>query len=172
MITLSQQYRIIKDYFHSFQKHRIINTKITDNEIKKIKQRYDYEKFETFTLTDFKILILLLLLENRFTSVSVLLQHLSETSIKDLRKILRKKDDITAYKSVIMIDRESVQGLHLDIDTVFSLHKKGKISVLFLFWFLNNNEDKIQGRIKKGYYERLKTFMLFFPKIQEYLSSL
>jgi hypothetical protein len=130
---------------------------------------YNPSKFESWTNADFKFIVLWTLLNKRFSSVSTVLKHLSETPQKELRKHLYHKEDLLVYQNVFKKDQETVKGLILNIDLVIQLYKKGKISFLFAYHYLHNKP--IEGRIKQSLFKRLKMFVSYFPKIKEYLEE-
>jgi hypothetical protein len=159
----------VKSYFLSFQQQKIFYAKISDYELKKAKMWYNPSKFESWTSGDFKFIVLWTLLNKRFSSVSAVLKHLSETPQKELRKQLYNKEDLLVYQNVFKKDKKAVEGLVLSTDLVIQMYKKGKISFLFAYYYLHNKP--IKGRIKQSLWKRLKMFVSYFPKIKEYLEK-
>ena len=173
MLTLSSQIRIIKNLTLSFKKGEKVHTKITDKELHKYKMYYNPERFESWTNIDFKVLVLLTLFKERITSPQALIKYLQETPTKELRKILHKKDDFLTYKNILEKDFELMKVVSIkNINQILLLYKEHKISFFYLYYYMYNHQDEIQGRIKENLYKRLRLLLSYFDIIKKTIEGL
>jgi len=172
LIQYSSQYRILKNVIFSYKQNKIVFTKITDKELKKNKYVYNYQKFESFTETNFKFLVIYLIYKENFSSLNSLMKYLSETDIKELKKILNKKDDFLAYQNTLKKDIDIISDYTKYLPLIIKLYKQDEITELGLFWYMHHNQDQIKGRIQLSLFRRLNLLLSFFDIIKQYIKGL
>ena len=175
MIVYSQQIKIIKSVFYSFKNHKITNLSTTNSELQKYQSIYKYQKFETLTENNFKILIIYLIFKKRFSSLRSVLTYLSETDLKEHKQIINNFSDLLiGYESNFEKEEKKVSVFDKKINIVISLYKKNEISFIYLYYFMYKiykNQNQIQGRIQQRLWNDLKILLCYFKKIKLYLEQ-
>jgi len=170
VLQYSQQIRITKSMFLSYKNHKVTHVKVQDSELQRYKRNYSPKKFETFQEVDFKILVLVLLLEKRFSSVQSVLSYLSETSIQELKKKI-PYDTLINFKTFFNQEKEKTDIYDKNINLIIALYKQKEISFLFLYHYMYHNQDKIKGRIQNRLFQDLGLFLSYFKRIKLYLET-
>jgi hypothetical protein len=156
----------------SFKNHKKIFTPIFDKELKRYKYVYNASKFETWTEIDFKILVLIILLNERFSSIQSVLKYMQETSQKDLRTLLIQKEDLMAFQNTLKKDQKTIAPYEKKNRIIISLYRQKEITFVGLYWFMYNNQDQINGRIQTKIWKNVKLFFEFFPPIKENIEGI
>lgn len=184
MLVWSQQHRIVSSLSYSFLKNKMTFLKTSESILERDKIFLSPSKFETYTESDFKFLVLWICFTKNTNKINTLkiLQNLSK---EDLQNIKKEKYKIINYKFTLEEDLSVLNTYMFKIDkycnTSFNisllqeLFFKNKISVLCVYKYLKgevklNETPKTLTRIQKKFIERIDFFMSFFEKIKEDLN--
>ena len=148
MITYTTQLKILKDYFISFKNNKKTYTKLFDSEIKKYKNLYNYQKFETLSTSDFKFLVLMVLYQNRISSLVSLIKYLNNLSKDDIQSLINTKDLFVGYQYTLKNNTSSPLTQYRD--------------------YL---QTPPKGRIQQKKFDSLSLVLDYFPKIKQYIHT-
>jgi hypothetical protein len=109
MLVFSNQIRIIKNIYFSYKNNKVSYTKLTDKELSRYQRILEPKKFQNHGNTDFKLLVLLILLDQEFSSLTSFLVYLQNKPLVDLKRILSRKEDILYYKNTYNADIENTR---------------------------------------------------------------
>ncbi len=169
MLVWSQQYRIINSIFYSFMNNKTTFIK-TNERIQEIDKIFlSPSKFETYTTTDFKFLVIWSCFNN-ITNKIYLLKHLQGLSKEELNIIKTEKHKIINYKTTLEDDLAILNLYNLDLSILMKLFFEKKISVIGTYMYLSKTTEEPKTRVQKKFIDRINTFMNFFEKIKEDLN--
>ena len=151
MITYLQQYRIISKVWQSFKNGKLSEkVRISESEIERAKRHYRPERFENFTLDNFKALLVYIMYKYSPSSktdficqINLSDKDIQMESLKFRNKMINTQNTLRHDLSIIKtIDSSQYNNIH-------DLYKDGRISVISLYSYYKLNPDKIKGRILK-----------------------
>lgn len=170
MITYSQQHKIISDLSLSFSKIKKTFTKPSEKILNRDKQFFNYKKYETFTLLNFKFLVLWTVFKNNSSKIDTM-KIINNYTDDDIKNIQKEREKIILYKNTLNKDKKFMLTKAKTTDVIFSMYIQNNISLLYMYHFNKNNKTKL-SRIQTKQLNRIIFFISFFPKIEEYLKDI
>ncbi len=167
MLQYSKQHKIINDISLSFSKLEKVHTKISDKILIRDKQFYNTKKYQNFTESNFKFLVLWTVFKNNTNKIDAL-KLLSSYTQEDLKFVQKQKEKIIVYNNTIEKDFIFMKPKNKNYKTVLDFYKKQDISLLYVYNYFNKNVLPL-SRIETKKIERINFFMEFFPSIQKEL---
>lgn len=147
MLTWTQQFNTITKIFHSFSSgKKIVNIRISDQELERSQYILRPSKYESFTKGNFIIVVLHTMFYNKLPSKIELLKLLNELNKDDVNKTFHLKSDIQSYWYLMNQDAGVMKELSI---SPYEAYKLKKISAFSVAEYYSNNPDKIRGRIMK-----------------------
>ena len=176
MILYSTRILIAKELYLSFKDLRKIHlgrNSLSDQELKKYKNFLYDTKHQELSTSNYKLMLLYILLNKSFNSFVKFLEYLNDLNKQQKTEILNKKSDIVTYKNKFKKDIETLKGITKTPENILKLYKTNKISLFYVYYFMfiKGYYDTIQSRIQKRKLKRIELFMEYFPAIQTYIKE-
>ena len=169
MIQFSQQYEIISSVCMSYRAGEKVPGYLGDASGHKM--FYKHEKYETWTLANFKFLVLWTVFEhfsNRHDTYK-LLNELTDTEKKRIQKI---KESCVLYKNTIKEDEDYLKTKIVTPALLFKMLKKDQISVWTAYRYLHGySREGLLSRIQDKKHMQIIHFVQYFPVIQNYIDT-
>jgi hypothetical protein len=169
MIAYSKQIRIVTNLSLSFQKNEKINVSVSNNTLERDKIFLKPYKYQQYTDSDFKFIVLWIIFKYNISKIGTL-KHLQELEIDDIKEIMKEKQKILLYKNTLKNDMKIIKSKITNSINVINLYKKKEISCLYVFWYFENNNYELT-RLQQRQLDRIRFFISYFPKIEEYLGN-
>jgi len=170
MIVYSTQIRIVSSLALSFQKNQQINVSVSNLTLERDKIFLKPVKYQQQIESNFKFISLWVIFKYNTSKIDTL-KHLQELDKEDIKDIMLSKQKIALYQNTLKDDQTFMLSKMITPSNVFSLYKKNKISCLYVFWFFRNCNEKL-SRLQQRLLDRIRFFVSYFPKIEEYLSMI
>jgi len=157
MINWSTQNKLITDTFHSFQKGKKIHLPLSNN-LEREKMFLRPEKFETMTLSNFKILLYYILYNEQLSSKIEFLKRLNSLTKEDIQKSGKLRSDILSYSFIIDKDFKILETLDI---SAYEAFKRSLIHPFSLAKYYEN-DNNIIGRIMNKDINSAKVLISYF----------
>jgi len=159
LITWTQQYRIISNVFKSFHIGKKVNEEnpFTQKELERNKLFLNPNKFQNYTLSNFKILIIYEMWKNMPSSKISFLKILNSLKEEDIMEFRKFKGDIESYHYIFKKDTDTLKTIDIE---PYEAYKKKLIHPLTL-GSLNISKNSV-GIIGKKDVSKSKVLRSFF----------
>lgn len=144
MILWSQQITEITSIFHSFQAGKRVHVHVSREDQERDKLFLRPEKFESMTLSNFKILVYYHMFNNRNTSKIQLLKELNVYTKDDIKKTGKLRTDVLSYKFIHDKDTRTLETLNI---TPYEAYQKSLIHPFTLADYYDKHSNLVQGRL-------------------------
>jgi nucleoid DNA-binding protein len=151
MITFQQQYKVISQIWQTFKNNKISEkVRISKEDLDYAKIHYRPERFENYTLDNFKSLLVYIMYDRKPTSKTDFLSLINNSEKSDLIDSLKLKSIILNAKTYLDKDLNVIKRVNTDeFQTIHELYKKDKITLVGFYSFYEKNKDELKGRILK-----------------------
>lgn len=151
MITWTQQYKIISNVFNSFQSGEKKNDEnpFTHKELERNQIFLNPEKYQNYTLSNFKILVIYNMRKHNFSSKIHFLKKLNSLNKKDIMEFRKFKSDILGFNYIKNKDKNTLSTISLN---PYEAYQQGLIHILTLgiLDFDDSNLGIIGSRVVKN----------------------
>ena len=179
MLLESIQLRAIKTYVKAFNTKNPGKTMLTEIEYNKYKKFYRSQKFETLTISDFKVIVSGSLLYKDFPSIPKMINYLNETPLKELKKLLIIREQIQTLDYTIDKDKNYLLNKYgtdetVSLENVIKEFKNKTISVFYFYFHYFHyfkEKDVKYSRIKQKAIDKMLIFMWYLPQLRKYLEN-
>jgi len=145
MIAFSQQYKIIRKVFTSFQSgQKVNNVKYTETDYNRGKLFLKPSKYENSTLSNFSIIVLNSMLREKPTSIIDFMKRLNLYNKKQRTELLQLKTELQSYR--FLLEKDS-SYLNQYSEPPYKLFKEKKISIFGVNDYYVNHPEEVTGRI-------------------------
>ncbi len=169
MIVWSKQHRIINDVSLSFQKTEKVHTKISSIIQKRDMQFLGSQKYQNQTDANFKFITLWSVFKNNTSKIDTL-KLLASYDKDDIKEIMEIKKKMMLFQNTFDEDERFMETKLPNKDTILGFYKSGDISILYVYWFFQQNIDNNLTRMQKRQVRRIDFLLEFFPSIKSYLT--
>jgi hypothetical protein len=160
MIQWSQQLKNITDIFFSFQNGKKTHLPLTQSNLEKDKMFLSPSKFETFTLSNFKILLYYIMYNEKPSSKIDFLKRLNSLDKQDIKNSGKLRSDVLSYAFIINKDSRTLETLDI---TPYEAFKKSLIHPFSLAnYYEKNTISTITGRIMEKDIKSAKVLKSYF----------
>jgi len=159
MITWTQQYKIISNVFNSFQSGEKRNDEnpFTFKELERNQIFLRPEKFQDYTLSNFKILVIYNMWKHNFSSKVHFLKKLNSLNKNDILEFRKFKSDILGFSYILNKDSNALKTISLN---PYEAYQQGFIHILTL-GVLDFDDDNL-GIIGKRVVKNARVLTSFF----------
>ncbi len=169
MIAYSTQIRTVTSLALSFQKNKQINVSVSNSTLDRDKIFLKPTKYQQQIESNFKFISLWVIFKYNTSKIDTL-RHLQELEPEDIKDIMKQKQKIALYQNTLRDDQTFMQSKIQTPVNVFTMYKKDQISCLFVFWYLKDFDGTLT-RLQQRQLDRIRFFVSYFPKIEEYLTN-
>ena len=144
MIPFTTQYQIITKVFESFsKKKRIDNVFIPQEEYNWAKVYLNPKRYESSTITNFKVIVISSMFKNKFATKKDLSEYLNSLEKHDELQHLKLRDIMLSSSFHINKDKHT---LEVNNEKPIKLFTNDEISVFGFNDYYTNNPDKVTSR--------------------------
>jgi len=163
MITWQQQLKIITSVFDTFnsKSEKPLDSILLNNNIKKDKIFMSEDKYSSYVLSEFKLLVIYVMFLKRPSSRVHFLQILSKLSKKEIVSLMQIHTDLLSKDFIVNKDMNTLETLSID---AYEAYKLKKIHLFGLYESYKKEPFEIKGRIMKKDMENILSFMGYISK--------
>ncbi len=169
MIAYSTQIRTVTSLALSFQKNQQINVSVSNSTLDRDKIFLKPMKYQQQIESNFKFISLWVIFKYNTSKIDTL-KHLQDLEKEDIKDFMMHKQKIALYQNTLKDDKTFVQSKIQTPATVFAMYKKDQISCLYVFWYFRYYTGDLT-RLQQRQLDRIRFFVSYFPKIEEYLNN-
>lgn len=159
MILWTQQLNQINDVFHTFRNGKKTHIPLTDKDIERSKLFLKPTKFESYTMSNFKILVIYCMYYDTSSSKIELLKKLNEYKKNELSKSIQLKNDVLSHTYIINKDAAVIESITI---TPYEAYLKNLIHPFSLANYYNHHSKEISGRIMTRTIQQAQILESFF----------
>ena len=159
MIAWTQQYKIISNVFNSFQSGEKKNEEhpFTHKELERNQIFLSPEKYQNYTLGNFKILVIYNMWKHNFSSKIHFLKKLNSLNKKDILEFRQFKSDVLSFKYILEKDKNALETISLN---PYEAYQQNLIHILTLG--VLEFDDSDLGIIGKRVVKNARVLVSFF----------